>query len=345
MINKNLFIVHTDYHLYLSLIIISENYAGEEYFNYICIVRDSVNRFNYLKEINGNIDIKVFDIFERKYKKQPAFFAALEYGKIANPSQLIIFNQHDLFAVYIAEDMFERKVNVSLAPDGAKMYFKSQKSGLVWRIRTYLRWQVFLFIHQKLKPNLRVPSLNYADMSSIKYVWTHFPESYINWNNKTLLKINNSNLKENQLINSYFDFTLPVELSKDIIFFLNQPHSDINIQNKEIEILKTLLINFPDLKMVVKVHPSCSKSQREKFLQLEKLILIEDTRPAELYIKNISESLIISFWSTSCFENNKSNKSFWLYPVLVRQGLMPNNFNLKPPSQHLTLIDDILEIN
>jgi hypothetical protein len=108
----------------------------------------------------------------------------------------------------------------------------------------------------------------------------------------------------------------------------------------EIEAVKVISEKFPDKLFYIKYHPLTPKNQIKKFKDLG-VLCFSNSIPAELYIKSLTNSIILGFWSTSLMIDNPSCKFYWLHKYLIKKGKMIDYINLTNPTTHIIDIDNL----
>ena len=144
-----------------------------------------------------------------------------------------------------------------------------------------------------------------------------------------------------------FKFDCKLNEKEGIILYFNQPFFSKPLIDKEFEILEQISIFFPHKKINIKLHPGTNPSVKDKMLGKSYLNVIEDKMPAEFYLKEVSNSIVLTGWSAALMHdiNKNNNNYFYLYPLYKKT-------NDKVLSQisligfpHVKMLDNIKELH
>lgn len=102
---------------------------------------------------------------------------------------------------------------------------------------------------------------------------------------------------------------------------------------------------FPTKQIVVKLHPTTYPEQERRFNELDKVLTVKTTIPAELIIAYLSGAIVLSFWSTSMLVKNDRCRFYWLFPMLAEAGIKLRRMTIRNPSQHISLVNSIDQIS
>ena len=345
-----LFLVHTEYHMMVTLSLIADKYYDPQKYNVFIYQTENLNktRFQFSKNISilKNVYYKtlIYDDKCKIYNEELGYFIKDCLSKKIDI--LVIFNHHAFLPVYLTKLLYKNGSQVYLAPDGLKPYSNSKKITPRWSILTALNYYKFLRVN-RLPYIWNFPRLTYASLKEIEKVLVQFPEKYRNISNKQIEKVEILTSSESiKLIYKYFKFNIKDELDtfEKIIFYINQPFKDKSIYDYEIKFLKKLQLKFREYKLIIKLHPLTELNQKDRFKKLDNVDIIYKSTPAELYIANIRNSIILSFWSTACLIVNNYNRIYWAYPILKKNNIMLNFLELENPTKHIILVKKIEEI-
>ncbi|WP_298150152.1 hypothetical protein [Flavobacterium sp.] len=343
------FLVHTEYHIMAALSLIADEYAGADYEITIYQSEDfAKRRFQFEKNIHlrENISYKVVRYEDRDFKFNQDIVNAIREILEADFSKFFIFNNHGFLPAYLAKRLYKQGTEIALCPDGMKPYSNNQKLSPRWSFRFMLNFFKFTKAN-KLPFVFYFPKLVYAGLKEIGTVLVQFPESYENKTSKKVERIailSSDNAIE--LVNNYFKFDIKKEISSTVkvIFFINQPSKNQELCDFEIQVLQSLQIKFPDFKLIIKLHPTTEQSQRSRFESLAGVEFITKSYPAELYIAELHQSKLLSFWSNACVIDNPEVQTYWLHPILAAKKLLPGYIQIKNPTKHITELHSIEQI-
>jgi hypothetical protein len=351
MSKKNiLFIVHTEYQMMVTLSAIADNYADTSAYQVtICQIDDGLNRrFRFKVNLGAmpSIEYVVLNFYEGEKKFNRNLADTLKNFTERSFHILVIFNQHLFVDIYLAKIKSRQGCVIHLGPDGLKPYNTTNKFAPRWALQRAIAFLRFAFVN-KLKLTFHFPTLTYANLNCIDEVWIQYENSFENKLKKKIRKIDVMNSEDSRLIiNSFFSFNPTTDLPKfsQLIFYINQPLEDEVKYEYELEVLKNIHARFPDYLMIVKFHPLTPAIQKERVKNLSFLKTLETSIMAELYITNLSNSLIISFWSAALLINNTSCRFYWLHPMLSDKGLMPDYIKLINPTEHIIEVGSLQAI-
>ncbi len=349
---KNVLIfVHTEYHLLLAINQIVKYYSDVTLFDVKLFIRKRKNSKRLIQPLDFS-DLPIsFDYFDEDVTSnsplQETAKTAIKILLKINPSIFIFFQEQDPLMVILSNHFYKNGTEVFLLQDGLKPY-------------SHLRYHSFGLLKQEHKQNIWMRnngfivqswfsplfSKKYAYLKGISKLFLTFPEIYDNWNRKPLEKIEFLALETlNPIYKKIFrwDNSLLPE-SRNIIFYMNQPMHDDG--KAETRILKELEQKFPDTLIYVKLHPLTDVINIEQFKTLKRVKLINSPLPAELFIMNLKESLVLSVNSTSMFLNNPECKFFYLYKIFKNDIKRLSRWIVKQnPAKHVNVISNIEEIS
>jgi len=189
-------------------------------------------------------------------------------------------------------------------------------------------------------------SHRFAFLKEIDEVFLTFPEAYINWNNKSIKKIdflNLESLKNNLERIFHWDQNLLNEKEK-VILYMSQPMHDDG--KAEANFIQKLTIKFPLNQVYIKLHPLTAQNKIDEYLKYPNFKLIRSTIPAELFIMQLQSSIILSVNSTSMFLDNRNCKFYYLSEIFKNDIKRLKRYDVKiHPAPHIKLVTSIDEID
>ena len=346
-----LFLVHTEYHMMVALSLIADKFDDKQRYDLHIYQTEnfSKTRFQFDKNVNllNHLSYDTIKFEEREFRYNKQLVAAINTILKTSYDVFVIFNHHAFLPVFLTKQLYKKGTNIFLAPDGLKPYSNTKKLTPRWSTKTAIKFYKFLKANQ-LSFVWYFPTITYANLRVIQKVYVQFPETYNNITKKKVEKVSVLYSKRaKQLVNNYFKFNITNELSVLVktIFYLNIPANDQAIYDFEIKILKELLARFPDYTLIIKLHPLTEEVQKQKFKALKKVLLITKSYPAELYISELLDSIVISFWSTACLINNKNTRVYWLYKALIKNKIMLDYVKIINPTAHIQEVEEISQIH
>jgi hypothetical protein len=314
MREKICYLVHTEYHLLLSITDIMERYNDDDKYDIYIVIKRKKNS----KRLNQELDIDFLPyhfIFlevdiNLASKLNPEEKQDIdELGKI-DFSTFIFFQEQDPVTVVLIDKLAAKGTKIYLFQDGLKAYiFDTMKFslGLIqdnikankWIKRNgYAVSDPFSFLRCR----------KYAFLKNIDKVFLTFPEAYNNRNNKSVGLLSTAFTEElRNVLKRVFkwqDDLLPVR--ENVIFFMNQPMGDDG--SFEINLLKNLRKRYPNNVLYIKLHPLTSDAILQRYKELDNISVINSKVPAELFISELKNSIVMSVYSSSMFINNESCK-------------------------------------
>ncbi len=345
-----LFLVHTEYHVMLALSLIADKYSSVSNYQ-IDIVQtkskhDNRFQFNFNTNIAANIYYQVLNYEERDFNYNSTLVQMLQQIFSQTYTVFILFNHHAYLPVYMAKKLHKKGTEIHLAPDGMKVYNTNRRITPRWSLMAALQFQKFSRANQ-FEFQWHVPKLGYANLKEIKKLYIDFPEAYDNYTYKEVeeFKVLQSPLAK-KWVSTYFNFSITDDLERTnkTIFYVNQPTRDMKLYDFEIEVLEYLSEKYTDFVLVVKLHPATEQAQIDKMKKISGLQFISKSYPAELYIAQLVDSMVVSFWSTACLINNKHSRIYWLTNIINERKIMLDFVTIQNPSNHIIEVKDLNEI-
>lgn len=346
------FLVHTEYHLLLSINSIIQNYSNESEYE-ITLILKRTSKSTRLKQdldltfLPYTIMILDFDMnlnnkLSLTEKESINSLLAIQFDVF------IFFQEQDPISIIIMNEYKTKGTKIYLFQDGLKPYIAHSMSFspmlLVNNIKQN-RWikkngypinDYFSFINCKM----------YAFIKGIDKLFLTFPEFYINWNK---LPIEQADINFNQGFISLMKriFNWQESLLKDrngVIFYMNQPmHDDGSF---EVKILEHLQIRYPNAPIYIKNHPLTSKVKLESYKVLNNVTIIDSKIPAELFISMLEKSIILSVCSTSMFIDNPLCKFYYMFEIEQDNNIERlKKYTVINPTPHVRSVKNIDEIS
>ena len=349
-IKKHLFLIHTEFHLLMLLSLIENNINKQDEITIMLSRKSDSNRFRFelnLKDLNFNL-VELLDIDEKKS------FIPLKAKHQINELLEIDFDSYYSFLEhtglnYLFVSRIASSTKICLLPEGTRPYISFNKAAIGSRIRQTLNNYKFLYKTGFPWYKLRIMSYKHGYLPETNEIWIENKDVYPNYNHRKLRKVSIF-LKTNQNFEKHkelFKFNIEEELNinEDIILYLNHPYVVAEVYHLEIEILQKMRVKFPEKPIVIKLHPGPPSHQIERFKTIENIVLNTSTKPAELFIQGIKNSVVISFWSASLMMPNETCQYYWLYPLILKNIPEMYWWSMENPTSHIEAIDNLAEIN
>lgn len=348
--NNLVLILHTEYHLLTSLSILSTRYSVYKRIDILICVPEKSQRFsfNFPVRLEENIYIeKIFISSEStSYNYNLDYIEQKIFNKENSVEEVIFFNRLSLFAQYLIRRLSKSNIKVSLGPDGAAAYSSAKRFSPRWSFQQFIKYNKFIYNNRKLEYGLHFPNLDYANQSHIERVYVQFPDLVSVDNEKTIIQyILLSDFRSIEWSNYFFNFNINdyLDTNTKVFLFCNQPLDYLNEWNEKV--LSFVKERMRDYKIVVKAHPSTPLAHKKYFMETNYVHFIDNTIPIELFIANLKDSIIASFWSTASLFDSKENKNFWLYPYLESNNAMYPYIGFLNKIPHIEYISDLEKLN
>ncbi len=346
---KILFLVTTEYHYLVASSLIFETYNPENGFDVTII---QVGKFNSVrfKDLNLNLEMLNAEIIELEEDilKQQNFKEILNDLLNRDFLYFISFLEHIAYNVIISKRLkskYKDKITIVLAPDGMKPYYYFTKKAIPSRAQNTISIYKSVIKHRIYFPYLFFTSWNYGHLDAIDELWDRLPNKVVNQYGKVVKKINflsDSNTVSKVSKFFKFDINQELEFKDDVIFYTNNILFKQKLYDLEFKLLSDLKLELPDKKLIIKFHPMTPPNQLENFKHLADL-LIAPKYPAELYIANLENSIVLGCWSTSLLLFNETCKYFWFRKAFQENGIMIE-IDLTNPTDHIKEVSSASEL-
>jgi hypothetical protein len=315
------FFVHTEYHLLLSLHAIMQNYSNENEYE-VTIVLKRTSKSNRLKQ---DLDLSFLPYhfilldFDLNLKKKLSKDEKESLDSLLEKKfdVFVFFQEQDPISIIIINQYKKNNTKIYLFQDGLKPYIAHSMSfspSLLLNNIKQNQWikkngypitDYFSFVNCKM----------YGFLKGIDKLFLTFPEAYINWNKLPIEKIEPTFSDEFVLVlKKLFLWEEQLLVKRErVIFFMNQPlHDDGSF---EVQLLQNLQKKHPDATIYIKNHPLTTKVKIDAYKQIENVSIINSKIPAEVFISQLKNSIILSVCSTSMFIDNPKCKFYYTFAV------------------------------
>lgn len=342
--------VHTEYHLLLFINrLINEEVLGEKN-NHFLFIRGK-EKFRISKDIDLSIfPIEVKFVSEEFLNQKPLSVISnsfLEAVYTFEPDEFHFYQEMDLLMIILSNQLKTKfNAKIILHQDGLKPYnlLKFNSLGLMkyhHKTNVWMKKNGFS-IDSWFSPFW---SHRFAFIKEIDEVYLTFPDAYINWNKKLIKKIdflNLENLKnklekifhwQNTLLNEY----------ENVILYMSQPMHDDG--KSESNFLQKLTEKFPANQVYIKLHPLTAQNKIDEYLKYPNFKIIRSNIPAEVFIMQLKNSIILSVNSTSMFLDNPNCTFYYLSEIFKKDIKRLQRYDVKiHPAQHIKLARSIEDI-
>lgn len=345
------YLIHTEYHLLLSIDDAQKKYSDSSKYD-VCFILIRYAQFNRLKQ-DLNFDTLPFEVIIMDFNLSLDSKLTVEEKNNLDKllkfkfSSFIFFQEQDALVIIMINKYVEYKTNIYLYQDGLKPY-----------VMNAMKFSIGLILHD-IKQNFWIkkngyPVKNYlsfvnckkyGQLRGVNKLFLTFPEAYDNWNNLKLERLNPTfNEQFTNILKKVFEWKDSLLSDKErVIFFMNQPmHDDGSF---EISVLNKLMKKYPKSKIYIKYHPLTSEIKINKYKELDNVVIIESKIPAELFISQLKNSIILSICSTSMFINNEDCKFYWISEIQENNNIERlKRYKIINPTNHVVSVKTVDEI-
>lgn len=352
MIRENIcFYVHTEYHLLLTLHAVSTKYTDKTKYEVHLIINQNPGS----KRLSQELDFTGLP-YTVKYTQFPKNGSKnlteeqrsdLKYISGLKPREFNFFQEQDAVAVILISELKKLGTKINLYQDGLKPY-----------IAHTMKFSPSLYLNN-VKQNLWIKRNGYRVLDHLSFrnckmygflkgidsLHLTFPDAYINWNRLPLVEISPQFTDDfvSLLKKVYRWDDALLQHREGVIFYLNQPmHDDGSF---ELNMLSRLRKLYPEARIYIKNHPLTPESKIAMYQQLENVSVISSKIPAELFISQLQNSIVLSVGSTSMFINNSNCKFYYTYGITEKNNIERlKKYSMINPAKHVTACKTIEEI-
>ena len=313
---KNIvFIVHTEYHLIVSIGIIIQYFSDSNYKPIIYQFSPLDGR--RLNSINAKAIPADYRVFRYSYHR-PDVTVRDKMDEIYNlqPSHFFFFLEDKFWANYLLSKLHACGTKIILAPDGANVY-ENYKYGLKHRFGRFCWFVYKCFQSHMLKP-LPTVEKHFGTNKFIDELWAEHPNCHINFSGKAIFKFKlPQELEFVKLLDNIFGFEMDEGLfAKPSILFFDSGFTSNEYYEKVKEVLNLIILKYPERTLYIKCHQLTVNIAEKEYGQIPGVKLLKAAYPAELYVLNAVDALLVSIYSSSMFVYNESCKYYFIYPLL-----------------------------
>lgn len=344
-----LFYIHNEYHVFVIVSLIKEYYSDRSEFNVTILhqIDPEGNRFKF--DINwGELEVELITIKAGKLQvNKDEISTKLNLVLVKKYFKYICFLEGSPLNWYLAEKLKNDGTIISVAPEGTKPYITISKPALYSRFKATFENYKYLHKNDLFIKSLVLSSNKNGSLKHTDEVLIHHPEFYQNRTHKKVIPIRiHEDQSHLELVSKMFNFNIFDHFTEveGVLLYLNHWVVEFKIYDLEIKILKRLKAVYPDKQIYIKLHPNTHDFQLERLKKIEGISLFYSTIPAEIFIGNLKNSIVFSFWSASLLINNPSCKFYWLYPMIAKNNIEMEWFSIVNPTKHITSVDEIESI-
>lgn len=345
------YLIHTEYHLLLSINDALKKYSDTSLYDVQLILIRSKNGTRLKQELDLSFlpfNVKVIDFnidfngkLDLEEKKELDALLDIKF------SVYNFFQEHDVIDIILVDKFVSIGAEINLFQDGLKPYIINTLKRPIGLIKVVIKQNIWIrrngYPVNDYFSFLRCTK--YSFTKGISKVFLTFPDAYYNWNNKAVEKIEIDTSKEFwDIIKKVFKWDDELLKTKEnVIFFMSQPmHDDGSF---EMGVLKKLLKKHPKSQLYIKYHPLTSAIKIEQYKKLDNVTIIDSQIPAEIFIQELSNSIVLSVCSTSMFIDNQKSKFYWFSEILEGNNIkLIKRYDFVNPTKHVHIVHSVDEI-
>jgi hypothetical protein len=347
--NKVCFLINTEYHLFFTLFLLDYYKSNSVEIEPTIVLHREKNatRLNQklnFQELNCNVIAIKYSIFETCDTETSEKLKTIHSME---PDEFYFFQDRNLFAHELIQSFKNKNCKVYLCQDGFKPYAIHNL-----RFSPFTHYNNFVenlkLIKVGKKPNDFFSFLychKYSYVKGIDKLVLSFKDAYVNWNKKPIIEINPrayvNFVEKLKLVFGWEDRLLPIK--EEVIFYINQPMGDKK-GTYDLHLINELKKLHPDKTIFIKNHPQIDKERIKAYEILDNVHVINSKIPAELFIAQLKDSIVMSFFSTALFFENPQCRFYYLFGLKNTGLRFLESYNLSNPTNHVKVVSDISEI-
>lgn len=333
---SNIFIVHTEYHVFLTIGIICNYYKDCDNIVYW-------TKSKRMPELPSMyLDNTIVNQLPCNYGNKSILKDMLQY----HPDKLFFFQDGNIDNMYLSYNLWKRGTVISLVQDGNKPYviWKKRHRFLTAFLNTVKAYYVLIKQRVYFPPPVWMDIYDYGAWRFIDELWLTNPDAFINEHHKKTIQIPEFSDYSLTVSNRVFANEENEELN-NIILIIGQP--TINSQNwkTDVKIVEDIVKKFPNNRILYKPHPSTNPNHLKMVtdLRYDNFEIYTKKIPVELLILQLKNSIIIGRYSTAMLTENKYCKYYWTYK-LFPPDILSSQIEIVNPTKHVKVIDTLDEI-
>lgn len=345
---KIAYLIHTEYHLLLSINDIMNKYSDSSLYEIQLIVKRSSKSNRLKQDLNFSFlpyKIKIVDFtIDLKSKLIPAEKQVLDELIVMAFDTLVFFQEQDPITIILINEYKKKGTKIHLYQDGLKPYVAYSMSFSPSLLLNDIRQNLWIKKNGYAVPNYFsfINCKYYGFLKGVDELFLTFPDAYINWNKLPLSTIAPEFTPEfvdvlKKIFNWQDDL---LQERKKVIFFMNQPmHDDGSF---EVSTLKYLENKYPHATIYIKNHPLTSQVKLDAYKALNKVKIIDSKIPAELFISQLEDSIVFSVCSTSMFINNRTCRFYYTFAIEENNTIERlKKYKVINPSKHIVSVNHV----
>lgn len=334
----NIFLVHTEYHLMVTIRIIVSCFSKDENHIYYTVGRLKKEQF---KETN-NYGM----VFKPLPAKDYGVRSTLNEMLALKPSNFIFFQDNNSDNIYLIYNFYRKHIKVSLVQDGYKPYpIWHRKHLALVVVKETFEMYMQMIKRKALIPSLFLRTYKYGALRFIDALWLEYPDKLPYKTHKSLVQIPAFSQKSKSLCFKLFDYQKEDGFDGSVLY-VGQPLRKEYLRKKELDIISRIIKNHPNKRFVYKPHPLVSKEQLSEILNIKEVEIYGKAIPIELLMVSMEDSIIVSPWSAALLTYNDRCRYYWLHKMLFEEekAQKENQMEIVNPTNHIREIANLDEI-
>ena len=337
----NVFVVGTEYHFLMANFIIQEHFSSQDYENRLVFLGKRLSQVQRNALPSNIISIDYF--FDQENMPANKVKTEILVGNVINLFLVNVYRASDTLIV----SMTTRHTKCHLIQDGALFYNRIEKS--IWKNRIKETYNIYSSLWKKGIPfrDLIWYGRFMEESDYIDEIWMTNPNEYVGPTSSkkvNLIKFFPNKESKDQIL-SYFEVDNKlVDGFNNQLIYLAPIIKDEKLVDLEIVQIKQILkkINLKDV--IIKLHPNTKDFHLHKLKKEFGDSVIRNFIPAELYIAQSVDSVVVGCASTTLFYHNPKCKYFALKEFYQKLGIYEAWKNVNLP-KHVNVVNEFYDIN
>lgn len=334
----NIFLIHTEYHLLVTIRMIASCFCKDENIIYYTVGR--LKKEHFIETNNCGM------IFKPLPAKDYGVRSTLNEMLASNPSNFIVFQDFYSDIIYLAYHLHKKKIKVSLVQDGYKPYPIWHRKHLAMVVVKETSELYLQMIKRKaLIPSLFFRTYKYGALRYIDAFWLEYPDGLPFKTRKELVKIPTFSQESKSMCFKLFDYKKEDGYDGSILY-VGQAFRKDYLRKKELIIISDIIKKHSEKRFIYKPHPLVSKEQLSEISKIKGVEIYERSIPIELLMVSMDNSIIVSPWSAALLTYNDRCRYYWLHKMLFEEEIAQKGRQMEivNPTNHIREVTNVDEI-
>jgi len=332
----NVFLVHTEYHLMVTIRMIVSCFNKDSNIVYYTVRRIK----NHPSLPTNDYAIVFIPLPAKDYGVKSVFLDMMA----TKPSNFIVFQDFLSDNIYLIYNFYRKRIKVSLVQDGFKPYpIWHRKHQFVVIIKETTELYLQMAKRRSLIPSFFLRSYKYGKLRYFKELWLDYPDKLPYKSKKKINKIPDFTEESKTLCFSLFSYCKEKTI-ENAILFIGQPLKTEELRRREVDTIEKLLSIHSTKTFIYRPHPNMSKEQQDRIIQISGVNIYDKPMPIELLMLSMDNSIIVSPWSTALLTNNKKCRFYWIYKLIFDNFAQAAQYEIVNPTDHIIEVNSIEEV-